>query len=83
MSLKQKKIKFKPRIKLNHNTAPQGSNLPPSCRDETAQLPLNLPISRAQVFSRAPSVSGRFFMFSAAKASEANNYRNRKREVTD
>ena len=27
------------------NTAPQGSNLPPSCHDETAQLPLDLPIS--------------------------------------
>ena len=31
---------------------------------------VDLPTSRAQSFSRARSVSGRFFMFSAAKASE-------------
>ena len=30
----------------------------------------DLPTSRAQIFSRARSVSGRFFMFSAAKANE-------------
>ena len=33
-------------------------------------LHLKLPTSRAQIFSRARSSSGRFFMFSAAKASE-------------
>ena len=32
--------------------------------------PLELPTSRAQIFPQARSVSGRFFMFSAAKASE-------------
>ena len=32
--------------------------------------PLELPTSRAQIFPQAQSVSGRFFMFSAAKASE-------------
>ena len=31
---------------------------------------LDLPTSRAQIFSRARSVSDRFFMFSAPKASE-------------
>ena len=30
----------------------------------------DLPLSRAQIFSLARSASGRFFMFSAAKASE-------------
>ena len=33
-------------------------------------LLLDLPTSRAQIFSRARGASGRFFMFSAAKASE-------------
>ena len=31
---------------------------------------LDLPTSRAQIFSRSRRASGRFFMFSAAKASE-------------
>ena len=35
-----------------------------------ARLSIDLPTSRAQSFSRARSASGRFFMFSAAKASE-------------
>ena len=42
---------------------------------------LDLPTSRAQIFSPARSVRGRLFMFSAAKASERRagvNYRNRK-----
>ena len=49
---------------------------------------LDLPTCRAQIFSRARSATGRFFMFSAAKASEKArascqaraNYWNRKSE---
>ena len=46
----------------------------------TVSTKLDLPISRAQIFSRARSASGRFFMFSAAKANKraGANYRNRK-----
>ena len=35
-----------------------------------AVVAVDLPTSRAQIFSRAQSASARFFMFSAAKASE-------------
>ena len=50
---------------------------------------LDLPTSRGQIFSRARSASGRFFMFSAAKANQRAkpraeaNYRNRKWEAKD
>ena len=43
---------------------------------------IDLPTSRAQIFSRARSASGRFFMFSAAEGLRqkraVDNYRNRK-----
>ena len=46
----------------------------------TVSNKLDLPTSRAQIFSRARSASGRFFIFSAAKANKraGANYRNRK-----
>ena len=50
---------------------------------------LDLHTSRAQIFSRARSASGRFFMFSAAKANQRAkpraeaNYWNRKWEAKD
>ena len=40
------------------------------CAAALVAVKLHLPASRAQMFSRAPSASVRFFMFSAAKASE-------------
>ena len=42
---------------------------------------LDLPTSRVQIFSRARSASGRFFMFSAAKASERAKAGNEKRRT--
>ena len=40
------------------------------CAAALVAVKLHLPASRAQMFSRARSASVRFFMFSAAKASE-------------
>ena len=55
---------------------------------KTVRFHLDLPTSRAQIFSRARSAGGRFFVrVSAAKASErakaGANYRNRKWEAKD
>ena len=54
------------------------------CAAALVAVKLDLPTSRAQIFSRARSASDRFFMFSAAKASErGETTRNRKREAKD
>ena len=78
-------VKSKKKKKKRKNNRLTGRQKFLSRPDFPFRSSLDLPTSLAQIFSRARSARGRFFMFSAAKASEraraGANYRNRKWEA--